>query len=79
MPKPTILSTWSFGQRANRAAWSTLENGGSSLDAIEIACRDAEGDAENQTVGYGGLPDASGEVSLDAAINRESIKESAKI
>ena len=63
-----ILSTWSFGQRANRAAWGTLASGGTSLDAVEIACRDAESDVSNQTVGKGGRPDASGEVSLDASI-----------
>jgi isoaspartyl peptidase/L-asparaginase-like protein (Ntn-hydrolase superfamily) len=63
-----ILSTWSFGQRANRAAWSTLANNGTSLDAVEIACRDAESDLSNHTVGKGGRPDASGEVSLDASI-----------
>ena len=63
-----ILSTWSFGQRANRAAWPTLANNGSSLDAVEIACRDAESDLSNHTVGKGGRPDASGRVSLDASI-----------
>jgi len=63
-----ILSTWSFGQRANRAAWGTLTGGGPSLDAVEIACRDAESDLTNHTVGKGGRPDASGEVTLDASI-----------
>src|SRR5262245_3418539 len=65
---PIILSTWSFGQRANRAAWPMLLGNGSSLDAVEAACRDAEGDLTNHTVGRGGRPDASGEVSLDASI-----------
>jgi N4-(beta-N-acetylglucosaminyl)-L-asparaginase len=63
-----ILSTWTFGQRANRAAWGTLAGGGSALDAVEIGCRDAESDLTNHTVGKGGRPDASGEVSLDASI-----------
>jgi isoaspartyl peptidase/L-asparaginase-like protein (Ntn-hydrolase superfamily) len=63
-----ILSTWSFGQRANRAAWETLSRNGSSLDAVEMACRDAESDVSNHTVGKGGRPDASGHVSLDASI-----------
>src|SRR5262245_2150919 len=63
-----ILSTWTFGQRANRAAWGNLSRGGSSLDAVEAACRDAEGDLTNHTVGRGGRPDASGEVTLDASI-----------
>jgi isoaspartyl peptidase/L-asparaginase-like protein (Ntn-hydrolase superfamily) len=63
-----ILSTWSFGQRANRAAWGTLASGGTSLDAVETACKDAESDISNQTVGKGGRPDAAGEVTLDASI-----------
>src|SRR5258708_4572484 len=63
-----ILSTWTFGQRANQAAWPVLARNESSLDAVEIACRDAESDLSNQTVGKGGRPDASGEVSLDASI-----------
>jgi isoaspartyl peptidase/L-asparaginase-like protein (Ntn-hydrolase superfamily) len=65
---PIILSTWSFGQRANRAAWPILANSGTSLDAVEAACRDAESDLTNHTVGRGGRPDASGEVTLDASI-----------
>src|SRR4051812_37229229 len=63
-----ILSTWTFGQRANVAAWPTLSGGGNSLDAVEAACRDAESDLSNHTVGRGGWPDASGRVSLDASI-----------
>jgi len=68
MSKPLIVSTWSFGQRANRAAWPILSAGGSSLDAVEAAARDAEADPENHTVGLGGYPDASGRVSVDACI-----------
>lgn len=68
MPTPLILSTWSFGQRANRAAWPILSRGGAALDAVEAAAKDAEADAENHTVGLGGYPDASGRVSVDAQI-----------
>jgi isoaspartyl peptidase/L-asparaginase-like protein (Ntn-hydrolase superfamily) len=66
--EPIILSTWSFGQRANAAAWKILASGGSSLEAAEAACRDAESDVTNHTVGKAGYPDASGRVSLDASI-----------
>ena len=62
-----IASTWSFGQRANEAAWSHLVNG-SALDAVEAACCYAESDASIDSVGYGGLPDASGRVSLDGCV-----------
>jgi isoaspartyl peptidase/L-asparaginase-like protein (Ntn-hydrolase superfamily) len=68
MPSPVILSTWSFGVRANAAAWPILASGGSSLDAVEAACRDAEDDLNNHTVGVGGYPDRDGDVSLDASI-----------
>jgi len=68
MGNPIILSTWSFGQRANRAAWPILEKDGGALDAVEAACKDAEADPNNRTVGFAGLPDASGKPSLDAAI-----------
>src|SRR4051812_28989725 len=66
--KPLILSTWTFGQRANHAAWPILERGGTSVDAVEAACRDAESDPDNHTVGLGGYPDRSGRVTLDASI-----------
>jgi isoaspartyl peptidase/L-asparaginase-like protein (Ntn-hydrolase superfamily) len=65
---PLILSTWSFGQRSNAAGWPALARGGSALDAVEAVARYAEADLTNVTVGVGGLPDASGRVSLDASI-----------
>src|SRR3954466_7154602 len=68
MTKPIILSTWSFGTRANAAAWPILLSGGAALDAVEAACRDAESDLDNHTVGIGGYPDRDGTVSLDASI-----------
>lgn len=74
MPNAILLSTWSFGQRANRIAWPVLihpgggEAGGGSLDAVESACGAAEDDPAVTTVGYGGFPDAGGTVSLDASI-----------
>lgn len=66
--RPIILSTWSFGKRANAAAWGALAAGGAAVDAVEAACRDAERDPNNHTVGVGGYPDRSGRVSLDASI-----------
>lgn len=66
--RPIIVSTWSFGKRANAAAWPILARGGSALDAVEAAGNDAEDDPENHTVGFGGYPDADGNVTLDASI-----------
>jgi isoaspartyl peptidase/L-asparaginase-like protein (Ntn-hydrolase superfamily) len=68
MPEALILSTWTFGQRANEAAWPILASKGSSLDAVEAACKDAELDPSNHTVGLSGYPDRDGNVSLDASI-----------
>jgi N4-(beta-N-acetylglucosaminyl)-L-asparaginase len=69
MPEPIILATWSFGKTAVTAGWPYLSGPqGSSLDAVEQACRAVESDLEVTSVGRGGLPDRSGEVSLDASI-----------
>lgn len=63
-----IISTWSFGQRGNDAAWPALARGGSSIDAVEKVCQVVEGDPEVDSAGFGGLPDSSGHVSLDGCI-----------
>ncbi len=63
-----MLATWSFGQPAIAAGWEGLTSGGHSLDAVEAACRQAEADVENRTVGVAGYPDRDGNVSLDASI-----------
>jgi isoaspartyl peptidase/L-asparaginase-like protein (Ntn-hydrolase superfamily) len=68
MPQPIILSTWSFGMPANRAAWPSLSVGGSAIDAVEAAARVPELDPAERSVGLGGLPDASGVVTLDGCI-----------
>lgn len=68
MPQPRIVSTWSFGQRGNDAAWPKLVAGGSALDAVERVCVTVEADPEIDSVGFGGLPDSAGRVSLDGCI-----------
>ena len=66
---PILLSTWKFGQKAVEAGWPYLASGAqSTLDAVEQACRAVEADPEIMTVGRGGYPDQSGEVTLDASI-----------
>lgn len=69
--KPIMISTWDFGVAANKAGWRILSRGGKSLDAIEQAAWVPEADVHNQTVGYGGLPDRDGFVTLDACIMDE--------
>jgi len=65
---PIVLSTWENGLPANDAAWEVLSNGGSSMDAVEAGARVSEADSKNTSVGFGGLPDEKGNVTLDACI-----------
>ncbi|WP_129715629.1 N(4)-(beta-N-acetylglucosaminyl)-L-asparaginase [Pedobacter sp. SYP-B3415] len=66
--KPVVISTWDFGIPANKAAWTILSKNGAALDAVEKGVRVPEADPAIQTVGYGGLPDRDGKVTLDACI-----------
>jgi N4-(beta-N-acetylglucosaminyl)-L-asparaginase len=65
--QPVVISTWP-NVKANASAWKTLSSGGSALDAVEAGVRIPEADPEDQSVGYGGLPDRDGRVTLDACI-----------
>jgi beta-aspartyl-peptidase (threonine type) len=56
------------GKRAIEVGIQVLRSGGSALDAVEQGVRMVEDDPEDQTVGYGGLPNFLGEVELDASI-----------
>ncbi|HUH18417.1 N(4)-(beta-N-acetylglucosaminyl)-L-asparaginase [Albibacterium sp.] len=69
--KPIVISTWDFGIAANQAAWNILSTGGRALDAVEQGVWVPEADPKNQSVGYGGLPDRDGFVTLDACIMDE--------
>ena len=68
---PLVISTWNHGIPANAAAWEILANGGAAIDAVEQGVRVPEGDPESTSVGYGGLPDRDGNVTLDACIMDE--------
>ena len=65
---PLVISTWNHGRAANAAAWRILSSGGDSLDAVESGARAVEDDPAFTSVGFGGLPDREGEVTLDACI-----------
>ena len=66
--EPVVISTWYFGKPANERAWEALAAGGSALDAAEAGVNVPELDPDVQSVGLGGLPNAEGEVELDAAV-----------
>jgi N4-(beta-N-acetylglucosaminyl)-L-asparaginase len=70
--KPIVISTWDFGKAANAAAWEVLSKKGRALDAVEAGVRVPEADPDNHSVGYGGLPDRDGSVTLDACIMDEN-------
>jgi N4-(beta-N-acetylglucosaminyl)-L-asparaginase len=65
---PIVISTWKHGLAANEKAYEILKQGGSALDAVEQGVRVSEDDPNVLSVGFGGLPDAEGRVTLDAAI-----------
>jgi len=67
-PQPVMISTWNHGLAANKAGWEILQNGGSSLDAVEEGAKFTEADVTNRSVGIGGMPDREGHVTLDACI-----------
>jgi N4-(beta-N-acetylglucosaminyl)-L-asparaginase len=66
--KPVVLSTWAPNIKANKAAWEILSKGGTALDAVEAGVMVPEADPTDNSVGYGGLPDRDGKVTLDACI-----------
>ena len=66
--RPVVVATWPFGLPASGAAWRVLSAGGSPLDAVVEGATFCEDDESVDSVGYGGLPDASGEVTLDASV-----------
>ena len=68
---PLVISTWAPNVRANKEAWKILGKGGKAVDAVEAGVQVPEGDPKDQSVGYGGLPDRDGKVTLDACIMNE--------
>ncbi|MGA7355695.1 MAG: N(4)-(beta-N-acetylglucosaminyl)-L-asparaginase [Candidatus Cybelea sp.] len=65
---PVFLATWVWGIEANARAAQVFAGAGSLLDAVEKGINVAEDDPNVDSVGYGGLPNAQGEVELDAGI-----------
>lgn len=69
--KPIVISTWAPNVKANAEAWKTLSAGGRAVDAVEAGVKIPEADPTDVSVGYGGLPDRDGKVTLDACIMDE--------
>ncbi|MBV6443057.1 MAG: glycosylasparaginase [Haliscomenobacteraceae bacterium CHB4] len=68
---PAVIATWGPNVKATAAAWQVLSTGGRALDAVEAGVRVPEADPADTSVGYGGLPDRDGNVTLDACIMDE--------
>lgn len=68
---PVVIATWAPNLKANAAAWEILSKGGYALDAVEAGVHIPEADPLDTSVGYGGLPDRDGIVTLDACIMNE--------
>lgn len=68
---PVVISTWAPNVKANAEAWKILSAGGRALDAVEAGVQIPEADPTDMSVGYGGLPDRDGKVTLDACIMDE--------
>lgn len=67
---PIVISTWP-NVEANKAAWAVLSAKGRALDAVEAGAKIPEANPKEISVGYGGLPDRDGKVTLDACIMDE--------
>lgn len=65
---PILLSTWNHGLPANEAGLISFQNGGNAMDAAEAGTRVPEADPTSTSVGFGGLPDEQGNVTLDACV-----------
>jgi len=65
---PRIISTWEHGLTANQEAWEKLMSGSNGILSIESGVKISEADPSVRSVGYGGLPDREGIVTLDACI-----------
>ena len=65
---PMVVSTWAPNLKSNARAMEVLLQGKNSLDAVEEGIKITEANPDDSSVGYGGLPDADGKVTLDASI-----------
>ena len=61
---PVVIATWGPNVKATAAAWEVLVRDGRALDAVEAGVRVPEADPNDTSVGYGGLPDRDGFVTI---------------
>src|SRR5438128_9439374 len=68
MPDYVVIATWPFGRTAAAVAAPLLQQGLPALDAALTGAQAVEDDPKVNSVGYGGLANAIGTVSLDACV-----------
>ncbi len=68
MPQIAAVATWPFGQIAVRTALPLLRQGQAALDAALAGAQAVEDDPTVHSVGYGGIGNSIGTVSLDACV-----------
>jgi N4-(beta-N-acetylglucosaminyl)-L-asparaginase len=68
-----------WGRKVNAPAWRILASGGGSLEAVVAGANVVELDPEDQSVGYGGLPNEEGVVQLDASVMSGRLRKSGAV
>jgi isoaspartyl peptidase/L-asparaginase-like protein (Ntn-hydrolase superfamily) len=63
-----VIATWPFGRTAVKTAAPLLARGRAALDAAQAGAQAVEDDPKVNSVGYGGLGNALGNVQLDACV-----------
>src|SRR5262249_56195121 len=66
--EPVVLATWKFGRTAVEIAWEKLQQNQPALDAVIAGAQAVEDDPKVDSVGFGGIANAIGTVSLDACV-----------
>ncbi len=66
--QPGMITTWDHGRTSTEVGNPMLKAGDRALDIVEKGVNAVEDDPSVTSVGYGGLPDESGVVTLDACI-----------
>ncbi len=68
MTEPVVIATWPFGKIAVETAYPLLNQGTSALDAALAGAKAVEDDPRVDSVGFGGIANSIGTVSLDACV-----------
>src|SRR5437763_7045446 len=68
MAEPVVIATWPFGRTAVETALPLLTQGKPALDAALAGAQAVEDDPKVDSVGFGGIANAVGTVSLDACV-----------